>query len=76
MTAVPVLYVVTKQPTDMDGCAEIVGVFRNIAFARDACKGAGTYLVARCQLDRPYKTGQLLDVECLCVSPPPAPSPA
>lgn len=62
------LYVVTKSPVGLDGAAEIVGTFTSRVRAGEACKGAGTYLIAHVALDRAYKSGTLLDVESVVVT--------
>lgn len=56
------IFVVTKTPVGMDGAVELVGTFSTRQKARDACRGQGTFLIFEPQLDRAYKSGELLDV--------------
>jgi hypothetical protein len=56
-----ILYIVLKAPVDLEGAAEIVGVFASKTLADAACTGAGTYTVAAVELDRRY-SGDLRDV--------------
>jgi hypothetical protein len=57
------LFVVTKSPIGLDGTAEIIGAFATQANARKACVGAGAYLIAAVELDKPYgRANRLLDV--------------
>jgi hypothetical protein len=67
-TMPPYVYVVLKQPIDLDGAVEIVGAFSTVDAAKDACRrGAATYIVARCERDKFYKQGTLLDVSRIVV---------
>ena len=59
---------VLKSPVGLDGTAEIVGGFSSRVRAAEACKGAGTYLIAHVTLDRAYKSGTLLNVERIVVA--------
>jgi hypothetical protein len=62
------VFVVLKQPVDLEGACEIVGAFTTVERASQACNGAGTYIVARCKIDRIYKQGTLLDVARIVVT--------
>ncbi len=54
------LHVVTKSDVGLDA-PYVVGVFTNAAKAEAACTGAGRFVIARCDPNRVYPRGTLLD---------------
>jgi hypothetical protein len=61
-------FVVLKQPVDMAGAMEIVGIFQSQISAGVACAGAGTYVIAKCAVNRIYKSGTLLEATRIVVA--------
>jgi hypothetical protein len=53
-------HVVTKSDVGLDA-PYVVGVFTNAAKARNACIGAGRFIISRCDPNRLYPRGTLLD---------------
>lgn len=61
------LHVVTKSDVGL-GAPYVVGVFTDAAKALNACSGPGRYLIARCDPNRVYPRGSLLDCHLVDVA--------
>ena len=62
MTTERIVFVVMKAPVDLDGVEEFVGAFWTKGEADAVCRKGGAFRVARIEVGRVYRSGEMLDV--------------
>jgi len=54
-----------KAPVGIDGAEEFVGAFWTHEEAKAVCRKGGTFRIARMEIGRVYRSGEMLDVQIL-----------